>query len=51
MAVAIILLGFTVGAIAMLISSVTLFWVGVGSILVGPLVGLALQKLGHGQRS
>ena len=48
-AVAIMLLGFTVGAIAFFIPSVTVFWVGVGMIGSGPLVGLVLRNLGYGQ--
>lgn len=50
-AVAIILLGFTVGAVAFFIPSVTVFWIGVALIGVGPLAGMALKKLGYGQQS
>lgn len=48
-AVAIILLGFTVGAIAFFIPSVTVFWCGVALIAIGPAVGMVLKKLGYGQ--
>lgn len=50
-AVAIMLLGFTVGAIAFFIPSVTVFWVGVALIGIGPLVGLVLKNFGYGQAS
>lgn len=50
-AVIIMLLGFTVGAIAFFIPSVTVFWIGAALILIGPAVGMLLKKLGYGQQA
>ncbi|GAA0616566.1 hypothetical protein HPO96_00225 [Kribbella sandramycini] len=48
-AVAIILVGFTVGAIAMVLGPLWwLFWVSVGIVVVGTLAGKVLQLLGFG---
>ena len=47
--VAIMMLGFIIGAIGLLVASMPTFWAGVIVGLVGPLVGLVLQKMGFGQ--
>lgn len=47
--VAIMMLGFVLGAIGMLVPSTSVFWSGVIVLFVGPVAGLVLQKLGFGQ--
>ncbi|MFK4089715.1 HGxxPAAW family protein [Kribbella sp. NPDC020789] len=48
-AVAIILVGFTVGAIAMVLGpNWLLFWIAVGIVVLGALAGKVLQLLGFG---
>jgi hypothetical protein len=48
-AVAIILVGFTVGAIAMVLGpNWLLFWISVGIVVLGALAGKVLQLLGFG---
>jgi hypothetical protein len=51
-AVVIVLLGFTLGAIAMVIGpNWLLFWISVGIAVAGGLVGKVMQLLGFGARS
>lgn len=45
----IVLVGSTVAALAMIFSAVWLFWVGLGVVFVGLVVGKVMQVLGHGQ--
>ena len=47
--VSIMMLAFVLGSIGILVNDWTMFWVSVGLFLVGPFVGLVLQKLGFGQ--
>lgn len=48
-AVAIILVGFTVGGIAMVLGpNWLLFWISVGIVVLGALAGKVLQLLGFG---
>lgn len=48
-AVAIVLLAFVIGGIAVLVSAWTLFWVAVVLAFVGGATGKVLQMLGFGQ--
>ena len=51
-AVIIILVGFTIGAIAMVIGpNWLLFWISVGIAVAGGLVGKVMQLLGFGAQS
>ncbi|TWD83673.1 hypothetical protein FB561_4840 [Kribbella amoyensis] len=51
-AVVIVLLGFTLGAIAMVMGpNWVLFWISVAIALVGGLVGKVMQLLGFGAKS
>lgn len=47
-AVSIVLLGFMVGGIGLVISSMTLFWVGVALCPVGGIAGMVMSKMGMG---
>lgn len=47
-AVAIILVGFVVGGIAMIIANWTMFWVGVALVPAGAIAGKIMQKMGMG---
>lgn len=47
--VSIMMIGFTLGSIGVLVTTASLFWTGVIVFLVGPVVGLVLQKMGFGQ--
>jgi len=46
--VMIILLGFTVGGIAMVVGSDLMFWIGVALVPVGPIVGSMMARMGLG---
>jgi predicted exporter len=50
-AVIIATLGFLVGAYAVVVSAVWLFWVAVGIVVVGGIVGWVLKAMGFGQDS
>ena len=51
-AVTVVLVGFTLGAIAMVIGpNWLLFWISVGIALAGGLVGKVMQLLGFGAKS
>ncbi len=45
----VVLVGALVSALAVVFAVVWLFWVGLGVVLVGAIVGKALQVLGYGQ--
>lgn len=47
--VTIMMIGFILGSIGVLVTSAPTFWAGVVVFLVGPMVGLVLQKMGFGQ--
>lgn len=47
--VAVMLAAFTVGAVGLLIDSWPTFWTAVGLLVVGPVAGIALQRMGYGQ--
>lgn len=47
--VVLVLVGFTVSALAVTFALVWLFWAGMGVILLGVVAGKVLQILGHGQ--
>ncbi len=47
-AVAIILVGFIVGGIAMVIPNWTLFWISAALLPIGAIVGKIMQKMGMG---
>lgn len=48
-AVIIATLGFLLGAYAVLVSAIWLFWVSVGVVFLGGVVGWVLKVLGFGQ--
>ena len=48
-AVAIMLVGFVVGGLAFPLNSAPVFWVGVGIVVLGAIVGKVLQAMGYGQ--
>lgn len=48
-AVAIMIIGFVIGGVAMWFSSAVGFWVGVGVVILGAIVGKVLQVMGLGQ--
>lgn len=48
-AVIVATLGFLVGAYAVVVSSIWLFWVSVGIVLLGGIVGWTLKAMGFGQ--
>ncbi len=50
-AVAIITLAFAVGTLAVVLANWPLFWVGVGLVVVGAIVGRVMQALGLGKRA
>lgn len=50
-AVAIITLAFAVGTLAVVLANWPLFWVGVGLVVVGAIVGRVMQALGMGKRA
>ncbi|MBD5787312.1 hypothetical protein IF650_14140 [Cellulosimicrobium terreum] len=45
-----IILGSLVAAVAFVIPSVVLFWVGMGIVVVALLGGLVLRNMGYGQK-
>ncbi|HEY0189114.1 MAG TPA: HGxxPAAW family protein [Cellulomonas sp.] len=45
----IVLLGTTIAALAMIFAVVWAFWVGLGVVVAGVVVGKVMQVLGHGQ--
>jgi hypothetical protein len=47
-AVFIILVGFVLGGVGLLLSSWTMFWVGVACLPVALIVGKVMQKMGLG---
>lgn len=47
-AVAVILVGFTVGGIGLVVANAVMFWVGIALLPVGGVVGKVMQKLGMG---
>jgi hypothetical protein len=47
-AVFIILVGFTVGGIGLVVSSMPVFWVGVALVPIGGIVGKVMQRMGLG---
>lgn len=49
--VVLVLLGVLVAAGGVLVSKPAIFWVGLGVIALGIVVGKVLQVLGHGQKS
>lgn len=49
-AVTIITLAFAIGTLAVVLANWPLFWVGVGLVLVGALVGRVMQSLGLGKQ-
>jgi len=49
-AVAVCLLGFSVGAVGLVVESWTTFWVGAALILVSGVVGKVMQAMGPGGR-
>jgi hypothetical protein len=49
-AVAIILIGFTIGGVGMWLASPVTFWAGVVVVVVGAITGKVLQLLGFGQK-
>lgn len=46
--VMIILLGFIVGGIGLVVSSMVLFWIGVALAPIGVIIGKVMQKMGLG---
>lgn len=50
-AVLIVLAGFFVGAFAVAVLNWTVFWVGVGIIVLGVIVGKVMQMMGMGATS
>jgi hypothetical protein len=48
-AVAIMLVGFCVGAVGVVLAEVWLFFVGIGIIVLGGIVGKVMQMMGLGQ--
>jgi hypothetical protein len=49
-AVIIMLIGFVIGAIAVILLNWSLFWIGgVGVVLLGAIVGKVMQMMGMGQ--
>jgi len=46
--VVIMLIGFAGGTLAFWFEQPVLVWVGVGVVVLGPIVGLVLAKLGYG---
>jgi fatty acid desaturase len=50
-AVTIITLAFAVGTFAVVIANWPLFWVGVGLVVVGALVGRVMQAMGMGKKT
>lgn len=49
-AVAIITLAFAVGTLAVVLANWPMFWVGVGLVVVGALVGRIMQAMGLGKK-
>lgn len=49
-AVAIITAAFTVGTLAVVLGNWPLFWVGVGLVVVGAIVGRVMQAMGLGKK-
>ena len=50
-AVTIITLAFVVGTVAIVLANWTWFWVGVGLVLVGAVVGKVMQSMGLGKKA
>ena len=49
-AVVIITIAFTVGTLAIILGNWPMFWVGVGLVVVGGIVGKAMQAMGLGKK-
>ena len=49
-AVVIITIAFTVGTVAIILANWPLFWVGVGLVVVGAIVGRIMQAMGLGKK-
>lgn len=49
--VAIITLAFAVGTVAVVLANWAMFWVGVGLVVVGAVVGRVMQAIGLGKKS
>ncbi len=47
-AVVLMLVGFTLGTFAFWFESLWMFWIAAGLVLLGPVVGWILAKLGYG---
>lgn len=47
-AVTLALLGFVVGGIGLMVSSMLMFWIGVALVPFGVVVGAVMGKAGHG---
>lgn len=50
-AVVIITLAFVVGTVAIILANWTWFWVGVGLVVVGAVVGKVMQSMGLGKKA
>ena len=50
-AVVIITLAFIVGTVAIILANWTWFWVGVGLVVVGAVVGKVMQSMGLGKKT
>lgn len=50
-AVAIITLAFVVGTVAIIVANWAWFWVGVGLVVVGAVVGKVMQSMGLGKKA
>ncbi len=50
-AVVIITIAFAVGTVAIVVANWPLFWVGVGLVVVGAVVGRVMQSMGLGKKT
>lgn len=48
--VAIITIAFAVGTLAIVLANWPMFWVGVGLVILGPIVGRVMQAMGLGKK-
>lgn len=48
--VTIITLAFAVGTLAIVLANWPMFWVGVGLVILGPIVGRVMQSMGLGKK-
>lgn len=48
--VTIITLAFAVGTLAIVLANWAMFWVGVGLLILGPIVGRIMQAMGLGKK-